>query len=100
LSQTAPPRSPERLARTSLFLGLAGVVLGWVTLAMGAIAALPALLSSITAVILGCVALYRGFHRVERRFPRRAIAGITLGVLVPAFVLFVALTAKASAGSL
>jgi len=97
--QSVKFRSPDRLARTSLLLGVAGVLLGWVTLAIGAIAALPALLSSLGAVIRGTMALFRGSQTVERRFRYQAISGIIFGVLFLAFVLFVALTAHASAGS-
>jgi len=85
------------MARTSLLLGLTGVVLAWVTLAIGAIAALPALVLSVTAVILGTVALFRGSHALKRGSRRQAIFGISLGVLFPAFVMFIVLTARASA---
>jgi len=95
--ETAPHRGPATPARASLLLGLVGVLLAWMTFAIGAIAALPALLSSVTAVILGIVALFRGSHAVERGFRRQAILGIVLGALFPAFVIFITLTARASA---
>jgi len=92
-------QSPDTLAKRSVECGLTGFALAVIALAFAAIAAVPALLLSITAIVLGAMSIFRGNRMEDGRYRFLAVIGIIIGAIPPVFVLFLVVTARASSGS-